>query len=141
MLIEPTETESVETLDAFADALIAIAGEAETSPDVVTGGPAHGPGPPPGRGHGGPPAEPPLAADERRGDAVPRLNSTRLDRPTERSLGWKLTVSSGAVDSTGSAPTRSVLMPLLAYRPFRAGGSIRRLGTRGGLMKAGTGPR
>ena len=28
MLIEPTETESVETLDAFADALIAIAGEA-----------------------------------------------------------------------------------------------------------------
>jgi len=39
MLIEPTETESVETLDAFADALIAIAGEARTSPDVVTGAP------------------------------------------------------------------------------------------------------
>src|SRR5919197_4056193 len=35
MLIEPTETESVETLDAFADALIAIAREAETDPDVV----------------------------------------------------------------------------------------------------------
>ena len=32
MLIEPTETESVETLDAFADALIAIAGEAERDP-------------------------------------------------------------------------------------------------------------
>ena len=30
MLIEPTETESVETLDAFAEALIAIAAEAET---------------------------------------------------------------------------------------------------------------
>ena len=29
MLIEPTETESVETLDAFADALIAIAAEAD----------------------------------------------------------------------------------------------------------------
>jgi len=39
MLIEPTETESVETLDAFADALIAIAGEAETSPELVTGAP------------------------------------------------------------------------------------------------------
>jgi glycine dehydrogenase subunit 2 len=39
MLIEPTETESVETLDAFADVLIAIAGEATTSPDVVTGAP------------------------------------------------------------------------------------------------------
>ena len=32
MLIEPTETELVETLDAFADALIAIAAEAETRP-------------------------------------------------------------------------------------------------------------
>ncbi len=39
MLIEPTETESIETLDAFADALIAIAGEAATSPDVVLGAP------------------------------------------------------------------------------------------------------
>ena len=39
MLIEPTETESVETLDAFADALIAIAAEAETDPDMVRGAP------------------------------------------------------------------------------------------------------
>jgi glycine dehydrogenase subunit 2 len=35
MLIEPTETESVETMDAFADALIAIAHEAETDPEMV----------------------------------------------------------------------------------------------------------
>src|SRR5215207_3362257 len=35
MLIEPTETESLETLDAFAEALIAIAAEAESSPEVV----------------------------------------------------------------------------------------------------------
>jgi glycine dehydrogenase subunit 2 len=35
MLIEPTETESIETLDAFADALIAIAHEAETDPELV----------------------------------------------------------------------------------------------------------
>jgi glycine dehydrogenase subunit 2 len=39
MLIEPTETESVETLDAFADALIAIAGEAAESPELVMGAP------------------------------------------------------------------------------------------------------
>ena len=39
MLIEPTETESVETLDAFADALIAIAREAETDPDLVKSAP------------------------------------------------------------------------------------------------------
>jgi glycine dehydrogenase subunit 2 len=35
MLIEPTETESVETLDAFAAALIAIAAEARETPQVV----------------------------------------------------------------------------------------------------------
>ena len=39
MLIEPTETESIETLDAFADALIAIAGEAETDPETVKAAP------------------------------------------------------------------------------------------------------
>ena len=39
MLIEPTETEPIETLDAFADALIAIAKEAYETPDVVTGAP------------------------------------------------------------------------------------------------------
>jgi glycine dehydrogenase subunit 2 len=39
MLIEPTETESLETLDAFADALIEIAGEAAEEPDVVKSAP------------------------------------------------------------------------------------------------------
>ena len=39
MLIEPTETESVETLDAFADALIAIAAEADATPELVTSAP------------------------------------------------------------------------------------------------------
>jgi glycine dehydrogenase subunit 2 len=39
MLIEPTETESVETLDAFADALIEIAAEAAGDPELVTSAP------------------------------------------------------------------------------------------------------
>ena len=39
MLIEPTETESVETLDAFADALIEIADEAHRDPGAVTSAP------------------------------------------------------------------------------------------------------
>jgi glycine dehydrogenase subunit 2 len=43
MLVEPTETESVETLDAFAEALLAIAGEAETEPELVRGAPHHAP--------------------------------------------------------------------------------------------------
>jgi glycine dehydrogenase subunit 2 len=43
MLIEPTETESVETLDAFADALIAIAREAESDPELVKAAPHDAP--------------------------------------------------------------------------------------------------
>ncbi|MGG3735846.1 aminomethyl-transferring glycine dehydrogenase subunit GcvPB, partial [Heyndrickxia coagulans] len=35
MMIEPTETESKETLDAFIDAMIQIAKEAEENPEIV----------------------------------------------------------------------------------------------------------
>ncbi len=34
-MIEPTETESKETLDAFCDAMIQIAKEAEENPEIV----------------------------------------------------------------------------------------------------------
>jgi glycine dehydrogenase subunit 2 len=43
MLIEPTETESIETLDAFADALIAVADEARRDPDLLRGAPHDAP--------------------------------------------------------------------------------------------------
>lgn len=43
LMIEPTETESIESLNAFADALNAIAKEAETSPEMVTSAPHHTP--------------------------------------------------------------------------------------------------
>jgi glycine dehydrogenase subunit 2 len=39
MLIEPTETESVETLDAFADALETIVAEARREPELVRSAP------------------------------------------------------------------------------------------------------
>ena len=39
LMIEPTETETKETLDAFADALIKIADEAHTQPEVLTSAP------------------------------------------------------------------------------------------------------
>lgn len=39
LLIEPTETESKEILDAFADALISILTEAQTNPSLVKGAP------------------------------------------------------------------------------------------------------
>jgi glycine dehydrogenase subunit 2 len=39
LMIEPTESESVETLDRFADALLAIAREARESPDTVHAAP------------------------------------------------------------------------------------------------------
>jgi glycine dehydrogenase subunit 2 len=43
MLVEPTETESVETLDAFADALIAIVDEADHDPQVLHDAPYDSP--------------------------------------------------------------------------------------------------
>ncbi|MDR0589684.1 MAG: aminomethyl-transferring glycine dehydrogenase subunit GcvPB [Spirochaetaceae bacterium] len=39
LMVEPTETESKETLDAFAAALRAIAGEAKTRPELLTAAP------------------------------------------------------------------------------------------------------
>ncbi len=39
MMIEPTETESRETLDEFIDAMIQIAGEAQNDPEMVKGAP------------------------------------------------------------------------------------------------------
>lgn len=39
LMIEPTETESKQTLDAFCDAMIAIAREAEENPSLVTSAP------------------------------------------------------------------------------------------------------
>jgi glycine dehydrogenase subunit 2 len=35
LMVEPTESETKETLDAFCDAMLAIAGEAAESPDVL----------------------------------------------------------------------------------------------------------
>ncbi len=43
LMIEPTETESKETLDAFADALIRIAEEARTDPDLLHTAPHRAP--------------------------------------------------------------------------------------------------
>jgi glycine dehydrogenase subunit 2 len=43
MLIEPTETETLETLDAFADALETIAGEARVSPELLHEAPRSAP--------------------------------------------------------------------------------------------------
>ncbi|MHA2620244.1 MAG: aminomethyl-transferring glycine dehydrogenase subunit GcvPB [bacterium JZ-2024 1] len=43
LMIEPTETESKETLDAFAEALLKIAQEARTNPDLVKSAPHRAP--------------------------------------------------------------------------------------------------
>src|SRR5256714_12991515 len=43
LMVEPTETEPKETLDAFADAMLAIAAEAEDEPELVKDAPRHRP--------------------------------------------------------------------------------------------------
>jgi len=40
LMIEPTETENKDTLDAFADALIKIAEEAKSQPDLLHNAPS-----------------------------------------------------------------------------------------------------
>ena len=43
LMIEPTETETIETLEAFAEIMIRIAREAETDPQIVTSAPHNTP--------------------------------------------------------------------------------------------------
>ena len=43
LMMEPTETETKETLDAFADALLAIAREAQAEPEALKAAPASTP--------------------------------------------------------------------------------------------------
>ena len=42
-MIEPTETEAKETLDAFCDAMLQIAQEAAAQPELLKGAPHHRP--------------------------------------------------------------------------------------------------
>ncbi len=102
MLIEPTETESIETLDAFADALIAIAAEAQADAGARPRRPPRRPRPAARRGDRGAPAEPALAADGRRRDAVPGL--TRPGRP-----GSGMNLAGGSRVSWGKTTARSTM--------------------------------
>ena len=43
LMVEPTETEAKETLDAFCDAMLAIAHEAAEEPELLKGAPHHRP--------------------------------------------------------------------------------------------------
>ena len=57
MMVEPTETESKETLDAFAAALHQVAEEAAHRPGPAARRAGHDAGAPPGRGAGRPPPQ------------------------------------------------------------------------------------
>ena len=72
IMIEPTETESKETLDAFAAAMNEIAALADIGSRGAAPGAREGPHGPARRGAGGPAAGAPLAAGKGRGVAQPR---------------------------------------------------------------------
>ena len=57
MMVEPTETESKETLDGLAAAFLQAAAEARTDPDLLHAAPGHHARPAAGRSQGGTPAE------------------------------------------------------------------------------------
>ena len=60
MMVEPTETETKETLEAFAAAMRQAAAEARTDPDLLHEAPVTTPGPPAGRGASGPAPQAPM---------------------------------------------------------------------------------
>ena len=71
LLIEPTETESLETLDAFAEALIAVAREAHEDPELLTSAPHDAPVRRLDETAAAREPGPALGAHDRRGGAVP----------------------------------------------------------------------
>ena len=75
LMVEPTETETKESLDAFAEAIEEILAEAEQRPRDRQAGPLHDPGPPPRRGQGDPPAGRPPAASGLELRAAPAVSS------------------------------------------------------------------
>ena len=60
MMVEPTETESKQTLDGLADAFLQAAEEARTDPDLLHEAPVTHAGAPPRRGQGRPAPEAPV---------------------------------------------------------------------------------
>ena len=74
LMIEPTETEAKETLDAFADAMLAIAREAAEDPELAKSAPHGRAGRPARRGQGG----------QARRRPLPASTSTRTSRPSPR---------------------------------------------------------
>ena len=60
-MVEPTETETRESLDQLADAFESILAEAEEDAAILAGGALHDAGPPPRRGRGEPQAGHPPA--------------------------------------------------------------------------------
>ena len=82
LMIEPTETESPQTLQALAEALERIAAEAATAHRFVGRGPRAHPGPPGGRGPGRPDADPHLRRPGRsEGRPVEGIFTTRFVDP------------------------------------------------------------
>ena len=58
LMVEPTETETLETLDHFVGVMREIAERAATDPESIKRAPRHDPGRPPGRGRRRPPPRP-----------------------------------------------------------------------------------
>ena len=71
LMVEPTETETKETLDAFADAVDQILAEAEEDAEIARQRSLHDPGAPPRRGQGD---------EEASGTAIHIVQSSRLLR-------------------------------------------------------------
>ena len=80
LLIEPTETETLDDIDAFAEALLAVAREAHEQPRADPRGTPHDTRSTAGRGDRGAPAGAALAAHDRSRDALSPVTATTMAR-------------------------------------------------------------
>ena len=109
LMVEPTETETKETLDAFADAIEEILAEAESDPEIATQRALHDPGAPPRRGRREPPpGRPPAALGRDRSRAAPGLSSSTGANRSPRSSTRSITSAASKLSASGSSRSRRV---------------------------------
>ena len=125
LLIEPTETETRETLDAFADTIGEILAEAAEDPEIGAQRALHHAGPPAGRGRRGQaPGHPPgdVAAHPRR-RASQSSTARRFASASSSATPWPT-----ASDTTAREPTAPRAS---AMADFRSRWSLRKSTARG----------
>ena len=141
-MIEPTETESKETLDAFADAMIEIARLAAEDPDRLKQAPHVRAGAPPRRGQGGEAAGAPLPVRGSPGPVRRALGAAPARSPEGRVAPlrpWRPTPTPGGARASCTRSTRARSRTPTATASATSAGSSAGSTTSSGSASTGSG--